>query len=281
MVVHHPCRLHERVADGGTDEAEATTLERLAHRLGDRSRSGDVLESSPGVDDRRAAGELPQELREPGARLAQIEPGAGVADRGTDLQAVAHDARVFKERVDLPLAVARDALRVEAVERLGVGLALLQDGVPAQSRLRALENQHLEEPAVVANRHAPLLVVVGDVERVVVHPAAARRSHVPILPRSKRPGARHHPVEYRRLPERSTPKQCPSPDLPRFRGRFRTVQGTHPQRRSPIPPSRRCSGVGWASWSGPTRRRGVGARVGARALPRPGGGQLPPKPEAS
>ena len=42
-----------------------------------------------------------------------------------------------------------------------------------QPGLRAFEDQQLEQRAVVVHRHAPLGVVVGDVERVVAAPGAA------------------------------------------------------------------------------------------------------------
>ena len=66
-----------------------------------------------------------------------------------------------------------DLPRVEPGERPAVVLALAQDGEPAQPGLRAFENQKLEQRAVVVHRHAPLLVVIGEVERVVGDPSAA------------------------------------------------------------------------------------------------------------
>src|SRR5262249_14300990 len=51
-------------------------------------------------------------------------------------------------------------------ERTTVVVALGENGVPRKPRLRAFQRQALEELAVVAHRHAPLLVVVGDGERV-------------------------------------------------------------------------------------------------------------------
>src|SRR5690349_5412396 len=51
--------------------------------------------------------------------------------------------------------------------------AFAQDGRPGEPRLRALEHDHLVEVAVVVGRRAPLLVVIGGVERIAGgHPAA-------------------------------------------------------------------------------------------------------------
>src|SRR5262249_11095174 len=68
--------------------------------------------------------------------------------------------------------VARDLARVEVVERSAVGRALPQDRRPRQARLGALEDEALEESAVVAHGHTPLAVVIADVERAL-GPAAA------------------------------------------------------------------------------------------------------------
>ena len=172
MVVHHAHGLHESVADGGTDETEAAALERLAHGLGDRRRGRDVFQPAPGVYNRRAAAERPQEFREANARLSQFQPRLSIRNCRPHLEAVAHDARVFQKQGNFSVAVPCDTLRVEAVESLPISLPLPQDGVPAQARLRPLENQHLEEPAVVAQGDTPFLIVVGHVERIIGYPAA-------------------------------------------------------------------------------------------------------------
>ena len=54
-------------------------------------------------------------------------------------------------------------LRVETVEGCSVVLALAQHGVPGEAGLRSLEDEKLEEPPVVVDRHTPLLVVVGGI----------------------------------------------------------------------------------------------------------------------
>ena len=48
-----------------------------------------------------------------------------------------------------------------------VVVALGEDGVPGKPGLRALEDQRLVELAIVAHRHTPFLVVIGNGERVL------------------------------------------------------------------------------------------------------------------
>src|SRR5207237_10376317 len=52
-------------------------------------------------------------------------------------------------------------------------LALAQDRQPAEPRHEALQAELLEQPAVVLDRTAPLLVVVGEIDRVRGAPPAA------------------------------------------------------------------------------------------------------------
>src|SRR5688572_12572043 len=63
------------------------------------------------------------------------------------------------------------------VERAPVVFPLGEDRVPRQAGLRALEDQELEQRAVVAHRHAPLAVVIRDRERIARPAAAARLGH--------------------------------------------------------------------------------------------------------
>jgi len=69
---------------------------------------------------------------------------------------------------------ARDLRGIESGERASVALALVEDRRPREPRLGALEREHLEQPRVVVDRHAPFLVVVREVEGLVDwHPLAA------------------------------------------------------------------------------------------------------------
>ena len=105
-------------------------------------------------------------------RLAQGDGRPRVRDRRLDLAAVADDRGVGEQARDVALAERRDPVGVEALERRPEALALAQDRQPRQARLEALEAEPLVEPALVADRAAPLLVVVGVVPLVGRLPAA-------------------------------------------------------------------------------------------------------------
>ena len=81
----------------------------------------------------------------------------------------------FISALTLRLRVARDLVRIEVVEGAAEIVALAQDRDPREPRLEAVENELLEQRAVVALRHAPLLVVIGDVERILFGPGTTSK----------------------------------------------------------------------------------------------------------
>ncbi len=114
-------------------------------------------------------------------KYAASEPHSAASSRarfallivGLDLAAVADDARVAEQPLDVARAHPRHAVEVEAVERVAERFALAQDREPGEPRLEPFEADLLEEAPVFADRKAPLLVVVGDVQRIVAAPRAA------------------------------------------------------------------------------------------------------------
>ena len=161
VVVDDPAGLHRRVRRRRPDEAEAAALELLRQRLRLRGARGQVAEGLRGL------GALGRERPDqPGERFAggvELAHGARVRERRLDLGPVADDPRVGHQALDLGLTVPGDARVVEAVEGGAEVLALAQDREPGEAGLERLERQPLVEPAVVGDRPAPLLVVVGDV----------------------------------------------------------------------------------------------------------------------
>src|SRR5262249_23336090 len=173
VVIDHTDGLHVRVNDRRAYEAEGPALEVLAHgvRLGAVRR--DLLRLAPAVLDRATVDEAPLVGVEAAELLLDVEKRLRVLDRRFDLRPVAHDARVRQQRRDLPLVVAGDLPWIEAVEGAPVGVALAEDRAPAQPRLRPLEDEELEEDAILVHGDAPFLAVVGEVERIGARPGAS------------------------------------------------------------------------------------------------------------
>ena len=169
VVVHEPHRLHERVDRRRPDEAEAA--------LGRRSRASAV--DSAVVAGTVAARPVRAELHAASARSARRTPrrsrtrcwiartGARVVDRRLDLAAVADDAGVGEQtatsRAPKRATRARDRSRETRARKR---VALAEDREPREPGLEAFERELLEQPAVVDDRQAPLVVVVRDVHAI-------------------------------------------------------------------------------------------------------------------
>ena len=108
------------------------------------------------------------QLGERRAALAQREHRAGVRDRGLDLLAVAHDARVPEQPLDVGGTERGNQLGIEAREGAAEGLSLAQDRQPRETRLESLEAHALVQAALVEHGAPPLLVVVALVQGVAI-----------------------------------------------------------------------------------------------------------------
>jgi hypothetical protein len=167
VVVHESHRLHEGVDGSRTDEPPAAPLEVLRELPRFRCL-GHLEESVPGQPARSGVGlrlAAPDVGGERALFLHELDGPRGVVDRRLDLAAVADDPGVAQKSLDISLAEARDLLEVEARERLPEVLALAQNRQPREAGLEAFEAELLEEPPVVVDRKAPLVVVVRAVFR--------------------------------------------------------------------------------------------------------------------
>ncbi len=169
-VVHdHPRGLHQGVANGRADESEAGFFQAFAHRQGfgrDGRHFGAVLEM---VDDGFVTDERPEERH----RIFQGQPGLGVAPGGLELETVADDAGVEHQVFDFGVAHLRHALHIKAVQHFPVVLTFAQNGDPGQPGLEPFEQKQLEQTLRIAQRRAPLLVVISHVQRIFGTPKAA------------------------------------------------------------------------------------------------------------
>ena len=74
----------------------------------------------------------------------------------------------FISGFDLAFLVARDFFRLKIVKRAAKILALAQDRDPRKPGLESVEHEFLVECAIVEFRHAPFVIVIGDIERILL-----------------------------------------------------------------------------------------------------------------
>ena len=132
--------------------------------------------------------------------LLDCNEGPGVLDGGGDLGAVANDARIGGQPGDSGVGVARHLRRVKVTERLRVALALLEDGGPAESGLRALEREEFEVRAVVVNGVYPDRFRDDEIAAVEALDGNSPALRAAVATHRR---ARHHRNQVRRLRRRA------------------------------------------------------------------------------
>jgi hypothetical protein len=173
VVVDEAGRLHEGVGHDRADEPEAPGPQVFGHGFGLGRRARHLGQRGEPRRVGRPAGSVrPDDVDQRLAGLVQRQDRPGVGDRRLDLGPVADDALVAQQPGHVGLAVGRHPVGLEPVERGPEARALAQDQRPRQPGLERLEAHQLEQPPLVPQRPAPLVVVVGDVARVAARPAA-------------------------------------------------------------------------------------------------------------
>lgn len=146
-VIHDHARgLHQRVADGRTDEGETGLFQALAHGHGLGGNGRDFTAILEMIDDRAVIHKRPEERH----RVFQLQPRLGIAPGGIELETVADDPRIEHQIVDFRVAHLRHALYVEAVQHLAISLALAQHGDPRKPGLEPFEQKQLEQTLRIA-----------------------------------------------------------------------------------------------------------------------------------
>ena len=136
MVIHHPRRLHVRIAHGRTHEFEAALFQILAHRIRFRGGGGVFCQGFPVVDDGFTANKLPQIGIKTAEFCLHCQKALRIIDGCQYLQAVADDSGIAEQFLDFGSVIERDFFRVEIVKGLAVIFAFAQDGVPTLACLR-------------------------------------------------------------------------------------------------------------------------------------------------
>ncbi len=146
-VIHDHARgLHQRVANGRTDEREASLFQAFAHRQrfgGDRRDFAAIVEM---IDDRLAADERPEKRH----RIFQRQPGLGITPGGIEFEAVADDPRIEHQFFYFGVTHLRHTLHIEAEQHLTIALAFAQHGDPGKPGLEPFEQKQLEQTLRIA-----------------------------------------------------------------------------------------------------------------------------------
>src|SRR6185369_4823298 len=149
VIVDHADRLHVPVDHSRSDEAEPTALEIAAHciRLGGRCRN--LAGRAPLILAWPAIHKSPAVRVEASEFFLHDQKRPSVPHSGCDLDPVPDDSLIASQFVDSRLGVSRDLRRIKLTECVTVALSLGEHDRPAESRLRAFEDEEFEVSAIV------------------------------------------------------------------------------------------------------------------------------------
>src|SRR4030095_8853849 len=170
-------RLHERITDGRPDELEPALSQVAAEGIRVWRTRRYLPRAAPLVHTGASPDELPDVVVEAPEFFLDGKKRSRVADGALDLQSVSHDAGIREKAPDPRRRESRDAGGIETEKGITIRLPLLQDRLPAQTGLRAFEDQELEQQSIVVDRDAPFLIVIRDAQRRLRPRAAATSIH--------------------------------------------------------------------------------------------------------
>ncbi len=90
-----------------------------------------------------------------------------------DLSSMPHDACIRQEPRDIGRVICRYNSVVKGMKRVSKALTLLQDSPPAEACLKSFETELLEQPRIIPFRQPPFRVMVGQLFKRRLGPAAS------------------------------------------------------------------------------------------------------------
>jgi len=136
VVVHQTGRLHQRINDRRSNEPEATLLQIFAQGRRQGRHRRQLLVLFPFVLNRGASNELPHIFVELSELSLHFQKRLRIRYRRRNFQPVANNSRIGQKFARFLCIKPRHLFRIKPRVHLLVTRPLLQNRVPAQSRLR-------------------------------------------------------------------------------------------------------------------------------------------------
>ncbi len=180
VIVHHADRLHIRINDGRTDEAESPVLEILTQHVGFERGRRNLPHCLPPVELGSSIHETPAVGVKASELFLNFEKRPGVAHRGFDFHTVPNDRRIQCELLNPSPCIPRHSFRIELAEGMAITLLFPKHKPPTESGLGAFEHQKLKVLTVIVDWNTPFAIVILEQQRIVYRrPCTSRRSHKP------------------------------------------------------------------------------------------------------
>ncbi len=125
-----------------------------------------ALVSLPFILNRLATCQAPDIGIEAAEFFLHLQKDFRIGNGGGNFQPVSNDPRVSQQLLTFLESNRATFAASNAGKYLAVAFAFFQDGVPTQSRLRTFQRQKFKPFSIVVDRHAPLFIVVSNVDFV-------------------------------------------------------------------------------------------------------------------
>lgn len=162
VIVDHAGRLHQSVTDCRTDKLEATAKKIAAHRIGFCAARQHLCWAPPSILNRFAADEAPKVGVETAELFLYRKERFRILNRSRNLEAIADNPGIAEQPFHLARAVAGDFLGAKSIKRFSVIVPFFQNCYPAQSCLRAFQDQKFKELPIVVHGHSPFFIMIAD-----------------------------------------------------------------------------------------------------------------------
>lgn len=173
MIVDEPRGLQKGVADGGAEEFEAATAHVATEGIALERGDGYFGQCAEMVSYGAAVGKKGKHvIVKTAVFLLHFDEKARIGDGRFYFQPIADNAVALRKTLHIGVGHGGHGLDVEIAERAAIALAFLQNGEPAETGLRALQNEEFKECAVVGDRPPPLRVVIAHISFVGAAPTA-------------------------------------------------------------------------------------------------------------
>jgi predicted transcriptional regulator len=185
MVVYHSNGLHEGIADGAADEAEASTPKILAQRIRFGSEGRDLLEGVPAVYSWLSSDERPYIAVKRSKFLLNTEKCFRITDCRFNLQSVSNDAGIVHQLFNADRGIP---IEIMAAARIG-SVLIVDDG-----RLAGIFSERDVMLRVVLEHRDPRRTRVEEVMTSPVHAISMRMTGDEALKIMVQEHIRHLPI---------------------------------------------------------------------------------------
>lgn len=173
MVVDEARGLQKGITGGGTEEFEAAAAHVATEGIALRRGDGYFGQCAEMVSYGVAIGEKGKHvIVKTTVFLLHFDEKARIGNGRFYFQPIADNAVAPHKTLHIGIGHGGHSLDVEIAERAAIALAFLQNGEPAETGLRTLQNEEFKECTVVGDRPPPLRVVIAHINFVGAAPTA-------------------------------------------------------------------------------------------------------------